>query len=242
MRTSAALLIFTIATAGPAAAQTAATPVLTIVRVAKPSHVPRTLVAGKMRETVAQYADLPGLAFKAYSFERDSGDFGGIYLWTGREAAQAWFNPAWFERVQSERGVEGRVRSFEAPVSLDNVPGGVPASKHSAAVATLVEVPIPAGVTRERLLAGFRAAVPEYQRVSGLLRKHFTFNDTHFGGVYLWADEAAARAWLNEAWFARVLQTYGAGARIEWFDTPILLPTQNAAHRVAAGAMIEAAP
>lgn len=220
-----------------------AVPVVVIVRVPKPWYAPKALVAGKMRDTVPQYANLPGLMFKAFSFERDSSDFGGIYFWRDRAAAEAWFNPAWFERVRNERGVDAQVRMFDAPVSIDNTAGGTPSDSDSPAVGTLVEMPIPAGVTRERLAAEFLAAVPIYQKVPGLLRKHFTVSSHgSFGGVYLWKDEASARTWFGDAWHARVVKTYGQDARIEWFDTPILLPTQDAANLVAAQALVVAAP
>lgn len=219
--------------AAPAA--DAGTPVVVIVRVPKPWYAPRALIAGKMRDTMPQYAQLPGLLFKAYSFERDSGDFGGVYHWASAAQAQAWFNPAWFDRVRQERGVAAQVRRFEAPVSIDNTPGGTPADSHSSAVATLVQVPTPAGVGREQLIQGFRAALPTYRQVPGLLRKHFTLSeDGRFGGVYLWRDEASARAWFNADWHARVKQTYGAPAAIEWFDTPVLLPTGAAVNAAQA--------
>ena len=217
-------------------------PVVVIVRVPKPWYAPRSVVVGKMRDTTPEYAKLPGLVFKAFSFERDSSDFGGIYFWRDRVSAEAWFNPAWFDRVRKERGAEARVRMFDAPVSVDNTIGGTPGDSKSKAVGTLVEIPIPAGVSRDRLSAEFTAAVPTYQKVPGLLRKHFIISTNGtFGGVYLWKDEASARAWFDETWHARVVKTYGHDAKIEWFDTPILLPTENVANRVAAQALMGAA-
>lgn len=215
------------------------TPVVVIVRVAKPWYAPRPLVVSRMRDTVAEYAQLPGLMFKAFSLERESGDFGGIYYWRDPVAADGWFDPAWFERVRRERGVEPSVRRFDAPVSIDNTAGGTPADSDSKGVCTLVEIPIPTGVTRERLVAEFVAAVPTDQKVPGLLRKHFIVSSTGtFGGVYLWRDDASARAWFDDGWHARVVKTYGQDAKIEWFDTPILLPTRNAANAIATGALV----
>jgi hypothetical protein len=215
------------------------TPVVVIVRVTKPWYAPRPLVVSRMRDTVAEYAQLPGLMFKAFSLERQSGDFGGIYFWRDQVAADGWFDPAWFERVRRERGVEPSVRRFDAPVSIDNTAGGTHADSDAKAVCTLVEIPIPAGVTRERLDADFAAAVATYRKVPGLLRKHFIVSSTGtFGGVYLWRDDASARAWFDDAWHARVIRTYGQDAKIEWFDTPILLPTRNAANTLAAGALV----
>jgi heme-degrading monooxygenase HmoA len=206
-----------------------ASPVVAMVRVPKPWYAPRALIVRRMRDTQAQYAALSGLRFKAYSFERASGDFGGVYLWQDRAAAEAWFNTAWFERVRRERGVEGQVLLLDAPVTVDTAPGGPAADADSPSVTTWVSLPIPPGVTRAQLVAGFQAAVPEYQRVPGLLRKHFVIEaDGRFGGVYLWRDEAAARAWFSDSWRQRALKAYGAQPTLTWFDTPILLPVQPA--------------
>jgi heme-degrading monooxygenase HmoA len=186
-----------------------------------------------MRDTIPQYADLPGLSFKAYSFERASGDYGGVYLWQSRKAAQAWFNAAWFERVKRERGADAQVRSFSAHLVLDNVAGGTPASTDSDSIATLVEIAVPPNTPQERLVAGLRASVPTYQAIPGLLRKYYITSDQGtFGGIYLWKDEASARAWFNPQWHERVTQTYGRPAVIEWFDTPILTPTTNRGNAV----------
>jgi heme-degrading monooxygenase HmoA len=222
-------------------------PVVVIVRVPKPWYAPRAVVASKMRDTLPQYAHLRGLAFKAFSFEQNSGDYGGVYFWRDAASAQAWFSPAWFARVKSERGADAWVRMLEAPVSIDNSPGGTPASSDSTAVATLVDIPLPTGLGRERLLAGFQAAVPQYQHIPGLLRKHFTIRhevgaNTQFGGVYIWKDAASAKAWFTGSWHQRVQDTYGHSATIEWFDLPILLPTQDVGNNPIGPALITAAP
>lgn len=219
----------------PAAAQSppaadlaaaAAEPVVAIVRVPKPWWAPRALVASRMRKTMPEYASLPGLAFKAYTFEQQSGDFGGVYLWRDRAGAAAWFDAAWFERVRRERGVDATVVLLDAPLSIDNVPGGTALDEQSNAVVTWIEIPLPGGLDDTALRAGFAAAAPAYRPVPGLLRKHFTQDGRAggFGGVYVWRDAAAATAHFDAAWHAQVRQRYGAVARITWFDAPILLP------------------
>jgi heme-degrading monooxygenase HmoA len=246
-------------------------PTVAVVRVPTPWYAPRALVVSKMRDTVPLYAQLPGLAFKAFSIERASGEFGGLYYWRDANAAQAWFNTAWFERVKKERGVEGRVTLYEAPLSIDNTPDGTrsadgasaataapdvdrmlpsvePAPTSSAGhsnaggVATLVLIRTPAGASRQQIVAEFQKAAPAHRAIPGLLRKHFIIcdNGASFGGLYLWKDEASAQAWFNHAWHERVQKTYGQAAAMNWFDTPILLPTRDAANAAPASAMIVA--
>ena len=241
-------LLMTVSTAGaqtPAPTEKpldAGIPVVVIVKVPKPWYALKTAVTSKMRDTIPEYARLNGLAFKAFSFERQSGDFGGVYYWRDAANAQTWFNPVWFARVKKERGADANVRFFDAPLSIENTPGGTPANADSTAVVTVVEITTPAGMTRERLNAEFAAAVPLYQKIPGLLRKHFTVTGNTFGGVYVWKDEASANNWFNVAWQERVRKTYGQDAKIEWFDAPILLPTQNASNTARADVMVMAAP
>jgi hypothetical protein len=99
-------------------------PVFVIVHVPKPWYVPKAVVVGKMRDTIPDYAKRSGLMFKAFSFERNSGDFGGLYFWRDKASAEAWFNPAWFERVRKERSADAQVRMLDATVSVDNTGGG----------------------------------------------------------------------------------------------------------------------
>jgi heme-degrading monooxygenase HmoA len=212
-------------------------PVVVIVKVPKPWYAPRMLVVKKMRDTVPQYEKVAGLNFKMFSLAQSDGQFGGLYFWRNQPSASAWFDSAWFERVRKERGAEADVRYFEAPVSLDNTPSGTPAQTDSQSVATLVLLPVPAGVTRQGLLDEFRAAIPLYQKVPGLLRKHFVVVGAgqagqQFGGVYLWTDRASADNWFNSTWHNRVRTTSGTDARMEWFDTPILTPSNLAENQI----------
>jgi heme-degrading monooxygenase HmoA len=229
------------ASAQPTIQTDPATPVVTIVRVPKPWYAPRSTVTAKMIESLPIYLKLDGLAFKAYSFERNTNEYGGVYYWDSKQSAERWYNAAWFERVKRERGVDGKVRYLEAPLTIDNVPGGTAEDNASESVTTLVEIPIPAGLSREKLIAEFNAAMPTYQRIPGLLRKSFvlTSNNT-FGGVYLWKNEASANAWFNTAWHERVQKTYGQAAAIEWYDTPILMHSKAKESTIAASAFVGA--
>jgi len=204
-------------------------PVAVVVKVPTPWYAPRFFVTGKMRDTIAQYQAMPGLNFKAFSFARADGHYGGLYLWKDLSAASGWFTPQWFERVKQERGAAANARVFEVLLAIDNIPGGTTANSDSAAVATIVEIPIPAGVGKERIAQGFAASAPSFQKIPGLLRKYFiTSTDGKFGGIYIWRDEASAQSWFTPAWRDRIQKEYGQPASLEWFDTPILLPGQDA--------------
>jgi hypothetical protein len=202
--------------------------VVVIVRIPVPKFAPRWLVRRKMRATIDLYSSIPGLEFKLFTFERASGDFGGIYTWRDRASAEQWFNAEWFDRVKRERGNEAYVRFFTAPLSIDNVAGGMDAAVDGSHVATLVQIPIPQGVGNDLVRDGFVGAEETYRKAPGLLRKHFVIGEQEtFGGVYLWDSITSAQSWFNDAWRQRVSETYGHPPKVEWFDVPIVLPAKK---------------
>lgn len=195
--------------------------VAAIVKVPKPWYAPRFVVTRKMRDTVAQYRALPGLAYKAYSFAQADDHYGGLYLWKDLTSARAWFSPEWFARVKKERGAAAEVRFFEVVAALDTTPGGTPADLDSPSVATLLTSPIPAGSSRSQWAGESQAALATDRQVPGLLRRYFVVTDDgRRGHITLWRDPASARQWLHGEQGGP-----GAGMTVEWFDTPILLPT-----------------
>jgi heme-degrading monooxygenase HmoA len=229
------------------------TTVVAIVNVPSPGYAPRALIISTMRDSVPTYENVPGLGYKVFTLSQQAHRFGGIYTWKDQVSAEQWFTPDWFARVKRDRGVDATLRYFDAPVTINNEAGeryaahnaglapseislqdiasGTPSLERFSAtpVATVVLVKTPASVSRQQLIAEFTAAVPTYQTIKGLLRKHFIISrDGRFGGVYIWADEASARAWFNPAWQQKVQATYGAAA-IEWYDAPVLLPGKHPA-------------
>jgi hypothetical protein len=199
--------------------------VAVIVKVPKPWYAPRFVVVGKMRDTIPQYRTLPGLAFKAFSFAQADGHFGGIYLWKDLASARAWFAPAWFARVEQERGAPAEVRFFEVLAAIDNTPGGTPADPDSSSVATLSTWPAPAGADKSRLSQQFQSGLDADRRVPGLLRRYFVVTDQgRYGHISLWRDRASAGSVADRGKLGAA-QSPDAEAVIEWFDTPILLPS-----------------
>jgi hypothetical protein len=90
-------------------------------------------------------------------------------------------------------------------------------------VVVVVNVPTPPGVTAERLRTEFEAAAPRYRQILGLKTKSFTIGEGSFGGAYLFEDRASAEAWFSDAWRQRVVQTYGAPARVDIYEAPLTI-------------------
>jgi heme-degrading monooxygenase HmoA len=196
-----------------------------IVKIPKPWYAPNFFVALKMRDTVALYENLPGLTYKAFTIAQPDQEFGGAYLWKDRVEMEKWFNPAWFERVEKERGHQANVRFFSAPVVVVNQATALDV----AYITTLVTIKTPANITREQVLAEFASAALTYQKVPGLIRKYFVLSDDgKFGGVYLWDSKLSAQTWFSPVWSERAAKRFGSEAQLEWFDTPIAITSKLA--------------
>lgn len=99
----------------------------------------------------------------------------------------------------------------------------------ASAVAVIVWVPTPPGISREKLVSLFIQSVPEYRRVPGLLRKYYTADEAHFGGMYLFVDRAAGERYFSAAWHERVKAAYGADGTVTFVDAPVQITGGNAA-------------
>ena len=209
-------------------------PVLAVVKVPRPWYAPDFLIVRRMRATLPQYRALPGLRFKAYSLARPSGDYGGLYLWRDRAAARAWFGPAWFERVRRERGVDAEVRLFALSGTPSFAPDVSDWSVFDHAAATLV-VPLPGASPGEASEAEAFASL----RAAGALALYPLRTLDGAGAAILWRDRASAQAWLDRAQAARRGE---AGVRIEWYDTPLLMPAGEATATPVVDAVPAGAP
>lgn len=226
----ATLAAVAIATSATAQTSVSGPPVVTVVRVPKPWYAPKPLVVGKMRDSIREYERIPGLAYKAYTLARADGRYGGLYLWTDRASAETWFNPAWFARVEKERGAPVEVRTFEARKIIDHTPGGTPADPRSSAVATIITMTVSEQAADRA--ADVRATLPA--NPGALLREVTVAGKGTAGVVLLWRDEAAATAALDESWRKRAASSLGAEPEIEWYDAPILLPSTLPANAIPA--------
>ncbi len=48
---------------------------------------------------------------------------GGVYYWTSREAAEAWYTPEWRRKAKETFGAEPQITYYDTYVTVDNVKG-----------------------------------------------------------------------------------------------------------------------
>ena len=84
---------------------------------------------------------------------------------------------------------------------------------------------LPAGVTAEQIRAAFDEAAPGFHDVPGLVRKHFLCSKDYgtAGGVYLWNDERAARAFMHERVAPMIREQFHVDPTIEFYDSPVIV-------------------
>jgi hypothetical protein len=84
---------------------------------------------------------------------------------------------------------------------------------------------LPAGITRDEVVAGMHEVAPRWQKEGKLVRKTFIYDPQAnvAGAFYLWEDRASAERAHDDAWRQRIRDSYGSEPRIRYFDTPLVV-------------------
>ena len=85
--------------------------------------------------------------------------------------------------------------------------------------------PLPAGLTPNQIRIAFEEVAPKFRNVHGLVRKQFlrAKDGRTAGGVYLWNDEQAARAFMNERVLPMIRAKFQVEPTIEFYDSPVIV-------------------
>ena len=84
---------------------------------------------------------------------------------------------------------------------------------------------LPAGMSREALVASMREIAPKWRRNPALIRKTFIHDPEAgvSGAFYLWKDRAAAERAHDEAWRQQIRARFGSEPEIRYFETPLVV-------------------
>ena len=107
------------AAAAPAPAPVAAT-VAVVVAIKTPPGATDAYLRGEFDKAVPRYQAIPGLIRKYFTIQPGQpGKFGGIYYWTSKAAADAWFSDAWRTRATATYGSAPEVTYYDVPLAID---------------------------------------------------------------------------------------------------------------------------
>jgi hypothetical protein len=92
-------------------------------------------------------------------------------------------------------------------------------------ITEIVTFKLPAGMTREDVIANFEKTAPSWRANPDLIRKNYLIDISQgiAGGVYLWKEQTAAEKWHGEAFRAKVKEVYGSEPELCYFETPIVV-------------------
>lgn len=101
----------------------------------------------------------------------------------------------------------------------------------------IVKYSLPVPVEREVMLEEFRAAEAKFQSAKGLIRKYFGYDEaTHTGhSVYLWEDEARARAFFGPTFLKTMLEKFDAVPQLTFVDTLLVIDNASGEVNVSQG-------
>ncbi len=90
-------------------------------------------------------------------------------------------------------------------------------------IIAVVRFTLPAPLSQAEASAAFASSADAYRRVDGLRHKHYLLSDDGLvaGGVYEWANKAAAEAMFTDEWRQRIVGRYGSDPTVEYFTTPV---------------------
>ena len=92
-------------------------------------------------------------------------------------------------------------------------------------IVEIVTFDLPAGKTRDEVVALFEKSAPRWQANKELVRKYYLYDEAGGtgGGVYLWPDIDAAKSAHDEAWIAMAEDMYGSRPQFQYFEAPLIV-------------------
>ena len=87
---------------------------------------------------------------------------------------------------------------------------------------------------RDAAVEAATKSAPTYTALGakGLLRKYYLNGEAGGGGVYLWASEAAARAWYTPEWEARMETAFGARPVVTYYENHVVVDNETGQVRI----------
>jgi hypothetical protein len=200
-------------------ATTPAAYAVAIVRIPAPWYAPRFVIRRRFRAAVGDYEHVPGLVRKYFTIS-ERGEFGGIYLWSSRAAANAFYSPAWRARVHERYGADADVVVLDAPFIVDG------ATKLAAERIDDHATSFPAHATLVLDGSDLHAFAAHHGIPPGLVRAYFVVApDGRAGAIDLWATDELAGAAL--ARLGGDATRFQAPVVVEGADTACTLPNRR---------------
>jgi hypothetical protein len=81
-----------------------------------PPQLTKPAIDKLFNQVAGNYLDIPGLVRKYFGYSEDGKEVIGIYLWTSRKAAEAFYTPQWMAGVTERWGAAPVRHEWIVPV------------------------------------------------------------------------------------------------------------------------------
>ncbi len=114
-------------------------------------------------------------------------------------------------------GLPGKIDIYKVPAKTEAKASGEATTQDG--IVSVVNVPSPWYAPEFIVNGRMQDAIPDYAVIPGLDFKYFTTSDQGtLGGIYLWQSKASADAFYNDAWHARIEETYEQKADLKFYN------------------------
>lgn len=95
-----------------------------------PPELTKPAIEKLFKDVAGNYLNIPGLVRKYFGFTEDGKSVIGIYLWTSRESADAFYSPEWIAGVTQRWGAAPVKTEWLVPVVTESIEGKVVTDAH----------------------------------------------------------------------------------------------------------------
>ncbi|WP_072386341.1 hypothetical protein [Hyphomicrobium sp. CS1BSMeth3] len=96
--------------------------IIAVVQIPMPQR-PREAAIAAQTKSAPTFRALGDKGLLRKDFLNGEAGGGGVYTWTSREAAEAWFSPEWRAEAKVRFGAEPVITYYESYVTVDNIKG-----------------------------------------------------------------------------------------------------------------------
>jgi hypothetical protein len=103
--------------------------IVAVVQIPMPRR-PREAAIAAQTKSAPTFRALADKGLLRKDFLNGEAGGGGVYYWTSREAAEAWYTPAWRAKAKETFGAEPIITYYETYVTVDNIKGETIVREH----------------------------------------------------------------------------------------------------------------
>jgi hypothetical protein len=96
--------------------------IIAVVQIPMPQR-PRDAAIAAQTKSAPTFRALGAQGLLRKDFLNGETGGGGVYTWSSRAAAEAWFSPAWRAEAKERFGAEPIITYYESYVTVDNIKG-----------------------------------------------------------------------------------------------------------------------